>query len=194
MFVRGTDLEAGARALGVTSGQNRCLRAANSVVGTAVLSMSTDAIATSPRFSIGVMGGPYDAVAEEYESGRPGYPDAVFDALGPIAGLTVLEGGGDGLGNAEPAYPGSEVGGVSTSASASCHGRGDRRRGSCASSPTARRCPSVMTAPTFSASRSRGTGSMSDGEQRRPETTRARPLGAMIAYDGVTRTDPVDVR
>jgi SAM-dependent methyltransferase len=44
------------------------------------------------------MAGPYDAVADEYESGRPGYPDAVFDALGPIAGLTVLEGGaGTGL-------------------------------------------------------------------------------------------------
>jgi SAM-dependent methyltransferase len=42
--------------------------------------------------------GPYDAVVEEYQSGRPGYPDALFDALEPISGQTILEGGaGTGL-------------------------------------------------------------------------------------------------
>jgi hypothetical protein len=36
--------------------------------------------------------GAYDVVVDEYESGRPGYPDALFDALEPIAGVRVLEG------------------------------------------------------------------------------------------------------
>jgi SAM-dependent methyltransferase len=35
----------------------------------------------------------FDAVADEYDSGRPEYPGAVYDALGTIAGATVLEGG-----------------------------------------------------------------------------------------------------
>lgn len=35
----------------------------------------------------------FDAVANEYEAGRPGYPDAVYDALEPLAGTLVLEGG-----------------------------------------------------------------------------------------------------
>jgi SAM-dependent methyltransferase len=35
----------------------------------------------------------FDRVAEEYAAGRPSYPDAVFDALQPLAGRRVLEGG-----------------------------------------------------------------------------------------------------
>ena len=35
----------------------------------------------------------FDAVADEYEAGRPSYPEAVFDALEPLAGAHVLEGG-----------------------------------------------------------------------------------------------------
>jgi hypothetical protein len=31
----------------------------------------------------------FDAVAAEYEGGRPDYPDAVFDALEPLAGRRV---------------------------------------------------------------------------------------------------------
>jgi SAM-dependent methyltransferase len=37
--------------------------------------------------------GPFDVVVGDYESGRPGYPDALFDALEPLASLRVLEGG-----------------------------------------------------------------------------------------------------
>jgi SAM-dependent methyltransferase len=35
----------------------------------------------------------YERVVDEYESGRPDYPVAVYDALGPLAGRLVLEGG-----------------------------------------------------------------------------------------------------
>jgi SAM-dependent methyltransferase len=35
----------------------------------------------------------FDGVAEEYESGRPEYPEAVFDALEPLRDAKVLEGG-----------------------------------------------------------------------------------------------------
>lgn len=35
----------------------------------------------------------FDSVADEYDSGRPVHPGGVYDALGPIAGATVLEGG-----------------------------------------------------------------------------------------------------
>ena len=35
----------------------------------------------------------FDAIAEEYDAGRPGYPDALYDALEPLAGALVLEGG-----------------------------------------------------------------------------------------------------
>jgi SAM-dependent methyltransferase len=42
--------------------------------------------------------GPFDAVVDAYESARPGYPNELFDALEPIAGLRVVEGGaGTGL-------------------------------------------------------------------------------------------------
>jgi SAM-dependent methyltransferase len=40
----------------------------------------------------------FDAVAEEYDEARPSYPDGVFDALRPIAGLRVLDvGAGTGI-------------------------------------------------------------------------------------------------
>ncbi|MCU1459660.1 MAG: Methyltransferase type 11 [Actinomycetia bacterium] len=35
----------------------------------------------------------FDRVAETYESGRPAYPDRIFEALEPLAGALVLEGG-----------------------------------------------------------------------------------------------------
>jgi SAM-dependent methyltransferase len=35
----------------------------------------------------------FDAIADEYELGRPPYPEAVYDALGPLSGALVLEGG-----------------------------------------------------------------------------------------------------
>lgn len=35
----------------------------------------------------------FDPIAEEYDGGRPGYPDALFDALEPLDGELVLEGG-----------------------------------------------------------------------------------------------------
>jgi SAM-dependent methyltransferase len=37
--------------------------------------------------------GSFDAVVDAYDSGRPAYPDALFHALEPLAGMTVLEGG-----------------------------------------------------------------------------------------------------
>ena len=40
----------------------------------------------------------FEAVAEEYDAGRPSYPDEVVDALGPLAGLCVLDvGAGTGI-------------------------------------------------------------------------------------------------
>jgi SAM-dependent methyltransferase len=35
----------------------------------------------------------FDRVAEEYAAGRPAHPDGIFDALEPLGGRTVLEGG-----------------------------------------------------------------------------------------------------
>jgi SAM-dependent methyltransferase len=35
----------------------------------------------------------FDGVAEEYEQGRPDYPEGVYDALEPLGGMLVLEGG-----------------------------------------------------------------------------------------------------
>jgi hypothetical protein len=35
----------------------------------------------------------FDQATEEYDRGRPDYPTAVYDALGPIAGSIILEGG-----------------------------------------------------------------------------------------------------
>jgi SAM-dependent methyltransferase len=64
-----------------------------------VLEVSEAAVLSRPPTGIASsLVGPFDAVVDEYESGRPGYPDALFDALEPIAELTVLEGGaGTGL-------------------------------------------------------------------------------------------------
>jgi SAM-dependent methyltransferase len=43
----------------------------------------------------------FDAVAAKYEAGRPPYPETVFDALEPLAGMRVLEGGaGTGIATA----------------------------------------------------------------------------------------------
>jgi SAM-dependent methyltransferase len=40
----------------------------------------------------------FEAVADEYDAARPTYPDEVFDALGPLAGLRVLDvGAGTGI-------------------------------------------------------------------------------------------------
>ncbi|HEX5937063.1 MAG TPA: class I SAM-dependent methyltransferase [Actinomycetota bacterium] len=36
---------------------------------------------------------PFGTVVDEYDSGRPGYPDALYEELEPLAGMTVLEGG-----------------------------------------------------------------------------------------------------
>lgn len=36
---------------------------------------------------------PFAAVVDQYDSGRPGYPDALYDELEPLSGMTVLEGG-----------------------------------------------------------------------------------------------------
>lgn len=35
----------------------------------------------------------FDRVADEYDAGRPDHPEAVFDALEPLAGQLILEGG-----------------------------------------------------------------------------------------------------
>lgn len=35
----------------------------------------------------------FDPVVDDYESARPSYPDALYDALGPVATLRVVEGG-----------------------------------------------------------------------------------------------------
>jgi SAM-dependent methyltransferase len=44
----------------------------------------------------------FDTVAEEYDAARPGYPAGVFDALGPIDGLRVLDvGAGTGIATRE---------------------------------------------------------------------------------------------
>jgi SAM-dependent methyltransferase len=40
----------------------------------------------------------FDPVVDAYDAARPAYPDAMYDALGPVAGLRVVEGGaGTGL-------------------------------------------------------------------------------------------------
>jgi SAM-dependent methyltransferase len=35
----------------------------------------------------------FEGVVDEYDAARPGYPEAVFDALGPLEGALVVEGG-----------------------------------------------------------------------------------------------------
>ena len=52
----------------------------------------------------------FDAVADEYEAGRPAYPDAVYDALEPLADARVLEGGaGTGIATRELLRRGARV-------------------------------------------------------------------------------------
>jgi SAM-dependent methyltransferase len=42
--------------------------------------------------------GSFEMVADEYDAARPSYPDAVYDALGPLDGLRVLDvGAGTGI-------------------------------------------------------------------------------------------------
>ena len=44
----------------------------------------------------------FEAVADEYDSARPSYPNAVFDVLGPLDGLRVLDvGAGTGIATRE---------------------------------------------------------------------------------------------
>jgi hypothetical protein len=35
----------------------------------------------------------FEGVVDEYDAARPGYPEALFDALGPLEGAVVVEGG-----------------------------------------------------------------------------------------------------
>jgi SAM-dependent methyltransferase len=52
----------------------------------------------------------FDPIAEEYESGRPSYPEAVYDALEPLEGMQVLEGGaGTGIATASLVERGARV-------------------------------------------------------------------------------------
>jgi 2-polyprenyl-3-methyl-5-hydroxy-6-metoxy-1,4-benzoquinol methylase len=42
--------------------------------------------------------GSFESVADEYDTARASYPDEVFDALGPLEGLRVLDvGAGTGI-------------------------------------------------------------------------------------------------
>ncbi|HEX6167141.1 MAG TPA: methyltransferase domain-containing protein [Acidimicrobiales bacterium] len=52
----------------------------------------------------------FEGVAEEYDAGRPGYPAGVFDALEPLAGARVVEGGaGTGIATRELLARGARV-------------------------------------------------------------------------------------
>jgi len=52
----------------------------------------------------------FDPVVDAYEAARPAYPDGVFDLLGPLSGLRVLEGGaGTGLATRPLRARGAEV-------------------------------------------------------------------------------------
>jgi SAM-dependent methyltransferase len=52
----------------------------------------------------------FDHVAREYEAGRPDYPEALFDALEPLAGKRVIEGGaGTGIATAALVHRGARV-------------------------------------------------------------------------------------
>lgn len=35
----------------------------------------------------------FDPVVDAYDAARPSYPDGIFDALGPLAGARIIEGG-----------------------------------------------------------------------------------------------------
>ncbi len=55
-------------------------------------------------------GAPFDAVVSHYAVGRPDYPAALLDALGPLDGLLVLEGGcGTGIASRALADRGAQV-------------------------------------------------------------------------------------
>jgi SAM-dependent methyltransferase len=52
----------------------------------------------------------FDSVADEYDAARPSYPPEVFDALGPLAGLRVLDiGAGTGIATRELLRRGARV-------------------------------------------------------------------------------------
>jgi SAM-dependent methyltransferase len=54
--------------------------------------------------------GSFDSVVREYEAGRPGYPEAVYDALEPLVGAFVLEGGaGTGIATRDLIRRGAKV-------------------------------------------------------------------------------------
>jgi protein-L-isoaspartate O-methyltransferase len=52
----------------------------------------------------------FDAVAAQHDAGRPNYPEPVFDALDPLEGKRVLEGGaGTGIATAALLRRGARV-------------------------------------------------------------------------------------
>lgn len=52
----------------------------------------------------------FDSVVDAYDTARPTYPDALYDSLGPIAGLRVVEGGaGTGLATRAMRVRGADV-------------------------------------------------------------------------------------
>lgn len=52
----------------------------------------------------------FDPVVDAYDAARPSYPDDVYDALGPLRGLLVLEGGaGTGIATRALASRGARV-------------------------------------------------------------------------------------
>lgn len=55
----------------------------------------------------------FDGVVDEYDAARPGYPEALFDALGPLEGALVVEGGcGTGIATRRLIERGARVVGV----------------------------------------------------------------------------------
>jgi ubiquinone/menaquinone biosynthesis C-methylase UbiE len=55
----------------------------------------------------------FDGVVDEYDAARPGYPEALFDALGPLEGTPVIEGGcGTGIATRRLIERGARVIGV----------------------------------------------------------------------------------
>lgn len=52
----------------------------------------------------------FDALADDYAAARPGYPDAIYDALPPLAGATVLDvGAGTGIASRRLSAAGANV-------------------------------------------------------------------------------------
>jgi ubiquinone/menaquinone biosynthesis C-methylase UbiE len=55
----------------------------------------------------------FEGVVDEYDAARPGYPEALFDALGPLEGAVVVEGGcGTGIATRRLIERGAKVIGV----------------------------------------------------------------------------------